>query len=374
MLLKKIDIYITRQVIQPMAIAFVAIAILMVSGILQQQVRELLDEIPFAPLRVDDFIWMAIYALPMMVGMIIPITYLFGLMLTYERMSRHREIVAMVAGGISMFRIAIPTVILSAILSIVCFVVQDYFQPWAFQRLMKLARQDLPLRLTLDMLPTGRMCDYGDLKIYIQKRNKDKELLNIVVLQPSKGGKVVAFYADKARWRKEGDKSVLEMINGFWIESQEGESEILRGSFQTLQKEIPPLKPHEAIKLRTGMSLRELLEEHRRLSEKYEQTKGLPLLSDLKKYRSEIAERLSFPIMCLAIGLIASPIGVRMRGAGASYAFSAGFLIAFLYFILHKAFGSGGLMPLYVRCLIQQIPNLLFGLVGLVLLVKVDRV
>ncbi len=374
MLLKKIDIYITKQVILPMAIAFVAIAILMVSGILQQQVKELLDEIPFAPLNVSDFIWMAIYALPMMVGMIIPITYLFGLMLTYERMSRNREIVAMVAGGIPMFRIAIPTVILSAILSVVCFIVQDYFQPWAFQKLMKLARQDLPLRLTIDMLPTGRMCDYGDLKIYIQKRNENKELLNIVVLQPGKEGKVIAFYAEKARWKKEADKSILEMINGFWIESQETEREIIRGSFQKLEKEIPPLKPLETIKLRTGMSLRELLEEHRKLSDKYEQTKGLPLLSDIKKYRSEIAERLSFPIMCLAIGLIASPIGVRMRGAGASYAFSTGFLIAFIYFILHQAVDGGLLMPLYLRCLIQQIPNILFGLVGLVLLIKVDRV
>lgn len=374
MLLKKIDIYISKQVIQPMAIAFIAIAVLMVSGILQQQVKELLDEMPFAPLKVSDFIWMAIYALPMMVGMIIPITYLFGLMLTYERMSRNREIVAMVASGIPMLRIAMPTIVLSALLSVVCFIVQDYFQPWAFQRLMRLARQDLPLRLTLDMLPTGRMCDYGDLKIYIGKRNEKKELLNIVVLQPGKDGRVVAFYAEKASWKKEGDKSVLEMTNGFWIESQETESNILRGSFQKLQKEIPPLKPLETIKLRTGMSLRELLEEHRKLTEKYEKTKGLPLLSDLKKYRSEIAERLSFPIMCLAIGLIASPIGVRMRGAGASYAFSTGFLIAFLYFILHKAVGGSGLMPLYLRCLVQQIPNLLFCIIGLVLLLKVDRV
>lgn len=372
--MKRIDTYLAKQVLQPMVIAFVAIAVLMVSGILQQQVKELLDEFPFAPLRIEDFIWMAIYALPMMVGMIIPITYLFGLMLTYERMSRYREIVAMVAGGISMFRIAMPTVILSAFLSVICFIVQDYFQPWAFQRLMKLARQDLPLRLTLDLLPTGRMTDYGDLKIYIQRRNEKKELLNIVVLQPGKEGKVIAFYAEKAYWKKVGDKSILEMINGFWIESQESEKEIVRGNFQKLEKEIPPLKPLETIKLRTGMSLRELLQEHRKLSEKYEQTKGLPLLSDLKKYRSEIAERLSFPLMCLALGLIASPIGVRMRGAGASYAFSTGFLIAFLYFILHKAVGGGGVMPLYLRCLVQQIPNLLFAITGLVLLLRIDRV
>ncbi|MCX8065405.1 MAG: LptF/LptG family permease [Candidatus Hydrogenedentes bacterium] len=372
--MKRIDRYIASQVTQPMIIAFVAIAILMISGMLQQQVKELLEEIPFAPLRVDDFVWMALYALPMMVGMIIPITYLFGLMLTYERMSRYREIVAMVAGGIPMSRIAMPTIALSALLSVVCFIVQDYFQPWAFQRLMKLARHDLPLRLTLDLLPTGKMSDYGDLKIYIQKRNEKKELLNIVVLQPGREGKVIAFYAEKARWKKEGDKSILEMTNGFWIESQEDSREILRGSFQRLEKEIPPLKPLDTIKLRTGMSLRELLREHKKLSERYEETKGLPLLSDLKKYRSEIAERLSFPIMCLAIGLIASPIGVRMRGAGPSYAFSAGFLIAFLYFILHKAVGGGGLMSLPIRCLVQQIPNLLFAMIGLVLLAKVDRV
>ncbi|HOK09601.1 MAG TPA: LptF/LptG family permease [Candidatus Hydrogenedens sp.] len=373
MIITRVDRYILRQVIPPMIISFLAVSVLMISGILQQQVKELLDEFPLAPLRVSDFLWMSLYALPMMVGMIIPVTFLFGLMLTYERMSRFREIIAMTAGGISMFRIALPTVILSFMLSIVCFAVQDIAQPWAFRQLMKLARMDLPLRITLDLIPTGKMYEYGKLRVYIRQRNEKGELLDIVVLQPEEDGKVIAFYADKARWRKGEKENVLEMLNGFWIESQERDNQVIRGSFERLEKVIPPLQPLETIKLRTGMSLRELLKEHAHLSNEYERTKGLPLLSDLKKYRSEIADRLSFPFMCLALGLIASPIGVRMRGAGTTYAFSSGFLIVGLYFLLYKLAGGGGLMPLYMKCLLHQLPNLIIGGIGFILLIKADR-
>ncbi len=304
MIITRIDRYILRQVIPPMFIAFIAVAILMISGILQQQVKELLDEFPVAPLQVTDFLWMSLYALPLMVGMIIPITFLFGLMLMYDRMSRHREIIAMTAGGISMKRIAMPAIVLSLVLSILCFLVQDIAQPWAFRQFMKLARMDLPLRMSLDLIPTGKMYEYGKLRVYIRSRTSNGELRDIVVLQPGEEGKMVAFYAEKARWRKGKDENVLEMLNGFWIESQEQNNQVVRGSFQRLEKVIPPLQPMETIRLRTGMSIRELLEEHRRISQEYERTKGLPLLSDVKKYRGEIAERLSFPLMCLALGLI----------------------------------------------------------------------
>jgi len=356
-----------------MFIAFSAVAVLMISGILQQQIKELLDEFPVAPLQLTDFLWMSLYTLPMMVGMIIPITFLFGLMLMFDRMSRYREIIAMTAGGISMRRIAMPAVMLSLVLSILCFVVQDIAQPWAFRQFMKLARMDLPLRMSLDLIPTGRMYEYGKLRVYIRGRTKDGELQDIVVLQPGDEGKMVAFYAEKARWRKGKDENVLEMLNGFWIESQEENNQVVRGSFQRLEKTIPPLQPMETIRLRTGMSIRELLAEHRRISQEYERTKGLPLLSDVKKYRGEIAERFSFPLMCLALGLIASPIGVRMRGAGTTYAFSSGFLIVGMYFLLYKAVGGGGLMPLYVKCIVQQLPNILIGGLGLFLLIKADR-
>ncbi|HOQ31721.1 MAG TPA: LptF/LptG family permease [Candidatus Hydrogenedens sp.] len=373
MIITRIDRYILRQIIPPMFIAFSAVAVLMISGILQQQIKELLDEFPVAPLQLTDFLWMSLYALPMMVGMIIPITFLFGLMLMFDRMSRYREIIAMTAGGISMRRIAMPAVMLSLVLSILCFVVQDIAQPWAFRQFMKLARMDLPLRMSLDLIPTGRMYEYGKLRVYIRGRTKDGELQDIVVLQPGDEGKMVAFYAEKARWRKGKDENVLEMLNGFWIESQEQNNQVVRGSFQRLEKTIPPLQPMETIRLRTGMSIRELLAEHRRISQEYERTKGLPLLSDVKKYRGEIAERFSFPLMCLALGLIASPIGVRMRGAGTTYAFSSGFLIVGMYFLLYKAVGGGGLMPLYVKCIVQQLPNILIGGLGLFLLIKADR-
>ncbi len=373
MIVKQIDRYILRQVIPPMFIAFSAVAVLMISGILQQQVKELLDEFPIAPLRITDFLWMSLYALPMMVGMIVPVTFLFGLMLMYERMNRYREIIAMNAGGISLRRIAMPTVILSFVLSILCFAVQDVAQPWAFHQLIKLARIDLPLRISLDLIPTGKMYEYGKLRIYIRQRGANGELQDIVLLQPGDEGKMVAFYAEKAQWKKGDKENVLEMLNGFWIESQEWDNQVIRGSFQRLEKVIPPLQPLETIKLRTGMSLGELLEEHQKISQEYERTQGLPLLSDLKKYRSEIAERLSFPLMCLAIGLIASPIGVRLRGAGTAYVFSLGFLIIGVYFLLYKSVGGGGLMPLPLKCIVQQVPNLLVGGMGLFLLIKADR-
>lgn len=374
MIITRVDRYIFRQILPPMAFSFLAVAVLMISGILQQQIRELMNTLPFVPLRITDFVWMSIYALPMMIGMIIPVTYLFGIMLTFERMSRYREIVAMNAGGISLKRVAMPTIVFSMLLSVVCFVVQDRVQPFAFRQLMNLARVDLPLRITLDLLPTGQMVEYGKLRVYIRERNKAGELLGIVLLQPSEQGKVIAFYAEKARWRKGDKENYIEMFNGYWIESRDVDERITRGSFERLEKVIPPLEPLETLRLRSGMSTRELMDEHKRLSKEYHQTQSFMVLQELKKFRSEIADRFAFPLMCLALGLTATPLGVRMRGAGTAYAFAIGFLLAGLYFVAYKAVSGWDVRSLPLKCVIQQLPNIIYGLLGLYWWSRADRV
>lgn len=372
--MRLINRYILRQIWPPTFLAFIAISVVMISGTLQQQVTQLLKEFPIAQITLVDLTEISAYSLPTLVGFILPITFLFGIMLTFGRMAQNSEITALKAAGVPLKRLVLPVILLGAVVSGLCYFVQDAAQPWAYQRLMRLLRSDLPLRVTLDMLPTGVMHEYGDWRVYIGNKDSDGTFHHIVVLQPQKDGLVTAFYADQARVVSEPAGTKLEMEHGMWISpSKQGET-VVRGDFDSLKKTIPPLRPLEADRERNGMTMRELFTEHAELTEKFERTKSLPVGMELHKHRIEMGNRLAFPFMCLAVSFVAAPIGVRTRRAGRSYTFASGFIIVVAYFVMSKVVAVELLLPLWLRITLDQIPNLILVLVGSVLVWRVDRV
>lgn len=372
--MRLVNRYILRQIWPPTLVAFLAISVVMISGTLQQQVTTLLKDLPIAQITFGDLARISAYSLPTLVGFILPITFLLGIMLTFGRMAQQSEITALKAAGIPLKRLVMPVIGLGAVVSGLCFLAQDQAQPWAYKHLTKLLRSDLPLRITLDMLPTGTMHAYGDWRVYIGSRDPDGVFHNIVVLQPQDDGLATAFYADQARLIKEEGVTKLEMGHGMWIKSSKQGENVVRGDFDRLTKSVPPLQPLESVREREGMTLHELLASHAELTDLFNRTQGLPAAMELYKHRVEISDRLSFPLMCLAVSFMAAPIGVRTRRAGRSYAFASGLAIVAAYFVMRNSVQVELLLPLPLRICLDQIPNVALAAAGSLLLWRVDRV
>ena len=124
--------YILRQIWWPMLLASVVISFVVIAGAIQEEIKELVKDVPIAQFTAWDISKVSFFELPTMVGFIFPITFLLGILLTFGRMAQNSELIAMKAAGIPMRRVVVPIIVAGAVLSGLCFCVQDRGQLGGF--------------------------------------------------------------------------------------------------------------------------------------------------------------------------------------------------------------------------------------------------
>ncbi len=372
--------YTLRQIWIPALMAAVVISFVVLLGTIGEEVQNLLEKLPVAQLTVLDISRISLYSLPSLAGLIVPVTFLLGIMMAFGRMAQTSELTAAKAAGIPLRRLVLPIVAAGAAVSAVSFLLLDQGQPWAFQRLSYLIGSEMPLRVTLDTVPTGVMHEYGEWRVYIGSRDADKTLHNVIVLQ-ERGQNIHAHYAKSARVINENGVGRLEMKDVWPIQENQ-----MTVNVESSRITLPRLQTFEREGQRQGWTLARLIHEEGVLRETAKEGNKIIKL-ELAKVRGEIGDRLAFPLMCLAVSVVAAPIGARARRSGRSYTFSSGLIIVVAYFVLRAmlngalgtvaeaAIMKGGSLPsLNTVMLLSQVPNLALIGVGLLFLWRVDRV
>src|SRR5690606_32304449 len=107
-------------------IAFGVITFLAIGMEIEER-SELLD---FRLLTPRDIAWMCVYFLPTLIAVVIPYTYMMGILIALGGLAQHREITAMRAAGIPLRRLVWPVLGLGAALSVGAWALQDWGQPW----------------------------------------------------------------------------------------------------------------------------------------------------------------------------------------------------------------------------------------------------
>lgn len=93
--------------------------------------------------------------------------------------------------------------------------------------------------------------------------------------------------------------------------------------------------------------------------------------ADANELRVELALKIAIPVTCIIIAIFGMPLATSTQRGGAAYGIgiSLATTIIFLMFIqITKAIGQGGVIP---PTLAAWIPNALFGIIGIVLLARV---
>ena len=278
------------------------------------------------------------------------------------------------AAGVSFKRVVLPVLGAGLFLSVVCFIAQDQGRPWAFREMKRLIGSELPLRVTLDMLPKGVMHQYGDWRVYIGRKDEYGALRDIAVLEPREDGEATAFYADSAALIKEGGVSKLELQKGMYIRPSQGGEKVTWVPFERMTITAPKLSGSGGAASRQGYSLAQLRTVEEEYAAEYAATEALPTLFELRKIRLEIAERFSFPLMCLAVSLAAAPIAARTKKTGRSFAFFAGLVILGVYFLLRRLAEPQFLPTMTQAILLAQAPNAVLAAAGALFIWRVDRV
>ncbi|GMV98984.1 MAG: hypothetical protein AMXMBFR84_01240 [Candidatus Hydrogenedentota bacterium] len=363
--------YVVWEVMTPAVLAMVVLSLIGPINEMRERTREL----PLEFLELWDVVRLIAYFLPTIVSYVIPITYMLGILMAFGRLAQNNEITAMKAAGIPLKQVVMPVIALGAVLSAFCFLLQDRVQPAAFARVNALIFQELPKRITLEVLPPGVMHEFGNWRIYYRDRDvATKTLLNVEIMDQVTAGERKIYLAESAQFSDGDTSTALLLRNGQYIHLRSSTRPI-RGMFETTEIMMPKKGlPTETGRKRT-LQLGELFTEEQAIAQRYEAQPSQSLGKRVLSLRVEIADRISLSLACLMVSLVAAPLAVRGSRAGRAHGFALGFGILLVYYTLKLGLepraGVPGLTETVLRAMT---PNLVLGAAGVWALWRVDRI
>jgi lipopolysaccharide export system permease protein len=295
----------------------------------------------------------------------IPYAALLSTLLTLGMLSRHSEITAFKAGGISLYRITLPLIFIVLIISFFSFLGNDYLVPFTNQK----TRYLLDVKVRKDP-PTSFFKNY---KIWYRS---DHRIFNIQLLDPKqkalKGFTLYEFDnqfrcvqridANEARWVDEkwrfyqGSVRQFDESGSIQMTSFEEMDFSLKEDWESFQKSGWDSDEMSYAELRTY--IREI------------QASGY----DATRYLVALYSKLSYPLLNVIMVLIGIPFALKTgRSGGVALSIGVSVIIGFIYgivFYVFISFGKSGVLPPILAC---WIPTLLFGLAGIFTLMSIRQ-
>ncbi|MGB5985073.1 MAG: LPS export ABC transporter permease LptF, partial [Desulfobacterales bacterium] len=301
------------------------------------------------------------YSSPYFLSFVIPMSVMMAVLLTFLRMSGDNEITALKAAGISFVRLLPPVLLFCLAGWILTGSTLIWGVPWGKSSLENMKDQlDLAHADGLIQERTF-ITDFFGFVLYFNALDLSQRTMEDVFIEDrSHKGFVNHIIAPRGRLiaHRESGTYRMQLYDGIINQVNLGEKSSLSISFKTYNVNLDPV---ELIKQRLGMD-----------NQKDEQAMGMGELRQAiatatekdKYYWRRLIEyhrRIALPWACIALGLLAVPLGIQSKSAKRSYGFFIALGMFFTYFVLMSAgmvFGESGVYPPLVG---MWMPNILMG-------------
>jgi len=294
----------------------------------------------------------------------LPYAVLLATLLTLGTLSRHSEITAMKAGGVSLYRLTFPLFFIVILISLCAFLGNEYLAPLANQK----NRQLVSVRLKKE--PSSFFKNY---KIWFRSNH---HIYNIQLLDPKqKVLKGFSLYVldDQFRCTQRIDAKEAKWIDEKWklydgaVRHFDEGGSIQTTPFEELQISLPE----------TWASFQSIERESEEMS--YTQLRNYvqKIQSagyDSTRYLVDLYAKLSFPLLNLIMILIGVPFALKTgRSGGVALSIGISILIGFAYGVTFYVFLTLGKSGILHPFLSAWIPTILFGLGGIFTLMSIRQ-
>jgi lipopolysaccharide export system permease protein len=150
-----------------------------------------------------------LYELPLILGRAFPVGLLLGTLFTFDKLSKDSELTIFRAAGMSFYRIVAPLIVLSLIVTVLCFITYDKWIPYACQKRLEIKGINATTQF-----------------IYTQKDEKNRPKSAVVVSKYSKDkmhNVIVMDFADTVFDDLHGLENVMTGETGYKGVSKSGE-------------------------------------------------------------------------------------------------------------------------------------------------------
>jgi lipopolysaccharide export LptBFGC system permease protein LptF len=376
--LKIIDRYVGWQVLLTSTIAVAVLSVVLVLGNIFKQLMDVLvkSDTPMALIMS-----VLAYILPFSLMYTIPWGFLTGVLLVFGKMSAENELIALRANGVSIPRVCLPVLFLSAVCIGICFWINVDVAPRA-QKNMKEALYNIATSNPLAMFGSDKIIeDFPGRKIYVE-RNQGAQLFNLLVyemsddfvpmkviyaqrglLETDKKEKKLLMHLFDARYEQRDDQekgNLMKVRQG--ITAQENTLEI---SLEDLSQN----KKGTGIGSMTATELLERLNNESKLASMSEKDRR-EILSSTK---TEMSRRVAFSLASFAFALIGVPLAItahrKETAVGLIFSLAVGVLYFFLLIAIYHLRENDRMHPE----LLMWIPNVLCIGLGGWLFIRMSR-
>lgn len=217
--IKKLDWFMLRQFLPLFAMTFLICTFIVLMQFLWLHLQDLVGK----GVGIDILSQLFFYAALSMVPMALPLAVLLASLMTFGNLGESLELTALKAGGVSLFRVMRPLIILMVFVSVGAFFFQNDILPLAQTKmwtLLKSVRQKTP---ELDIVEGEFNYQLPNLNIYVEEKNRETGMLYEVMIYDFRQGfeKSRVIHADSATLSTAPDKThmYLDLHSGELFEN-----------------------------------------------------------------------------------------------------------------------------------------------------------
>ena len=323
-----------------------------------------IDNIIEAEASLESMVICFALKIPLIVMQMAPVAILLSVIVLFSIMERGREITAFKACGISVLGIARPVFVFSLVVALALFLFSELLVPFTTLKSNRIWNQEVEKRSTMQTHTRNHIWYRSQNSIYwIREFDFKYALMKDISLY---------FFNDSFKLIKR-----IDAKEGIW--DQESWT-IQNGLIQELGADGRyHAKPFEEIPLSLPETPDDFQQDAREPSEmSYWELKQYAEKIhkdgyDATTYRVEKNIKISFPIICFILVLIGIPIALRVKGGRIALAVAVGIGTIFIYLVtfgLTRSIGLSGILPPVISA---WIANTIFFLIGIYLLMHLDR-
>ncbi len=369
--MRLLDRYLLRELLVPFAYCLAGFLIFFIAF-------DVLDELANFQkfrLRAGDVLAFYMVKIPEFIVTVAPVAFLLALLYTLTNLGRHHEITAIRAAGISLLRMSLPYLMVGVALSLGVFAINELWAPQSVERAEEIMNRRRPGAAAAAKVWEQKVAFNSGLNAqrwFISAFHLETfDLIGVNVLIAPSDQPGMTFSASRG-WRETNTWVFTNVTLNYDAAGAEFGAKLhydtrampeFTETPEQILSEIKIGRLNSARRIqRAQFSVREILN-YRRLHPDGTVNDGV--------LNTKLHGRLATPWTCLVVVVIALPFGAASGRRNVFAGVASSIVICFVYFILGQTaltLGSGGHLPGWVAA---WAPNLLFGLAGIVMTLRV---
>jgi lipopolysaccharide export system permease protein len=308
------------------------------------------------------------YAMPFFLQFVLPMSIMIAVLLTFLRMSGDMEIVALKAGGVTIYRLLPPVLVFGLIGTLLTGLIAVYALPNGRKATKELLFEVASSHVDIGLKPRQFIDSFKGVVLYVHAIDPNTKILKDVFIEDRRSPDLaitVVAPSGRISFDPVHFSVNLRLKEGSIHQVNLKETRANDMKFDTYDIRLEMQRKVD------GLDQRPMHVEEMGLFELYRSIKGNKH-KDEKYYKAllELHKKFSLPAACLALGILAVPLGIRARSSKRAYGVGLGLLFFLLYYILLSTGWVLGESGAYPPAIGMWVPNLLSLAVGIVLLVR----